>query len=140
MSASSQRGPPGDVLLKAGFRHLGEWQLAGQGELELNAQAPIEPGVYAFLVDGWVRYVGLTQTGLRARMGHYRRGHKRQRTSARVKVLIADALAEGKTVRVLIATPGPLEWNGLPVITAAGLEAGLIRMMRPDWNMLGAGG
>jgi hypothetical protein len=129
---------PGDVLLAAGFRHIGEWQLAGDGEFELTAPAPAEPGVYAFIVDGCMRYVGLTQTGLRTRMGHYRRGHQRQRTSARVKALIATALAEGREVKVLVATPEPFAWNGLPVNTAAGLEAGLIRLIRPEWNMLGA--
>ena len=82
-------------------------------------------------------YVGLTQTGLRTRMGHYRRGHVRQKTSSRVKGLISAALKAGKQVQVLIATPEPQEWNGLPVNTAAGLEAGLIRMIRPDWNVLG---
>ena len=75
----------GETLLVAGFRQLGEWRLAGDGEFELTVAAPAEPGVYAFIVDGWVRYIGLTQTGLRTRMGHYRRGHKRQRTSARIK-------------------------------------------------------
>jgi hypothetical protein len=131
---------PGDVLLAAGFRHIGEWRPTGAGEFELTAPAPDEPGVYAFIEDGWVRYVGLTQTGLRTRMGHYRRGHERQRTSARVKGLIAAALAEGREVKVLVATPEPLVWNGLPVNTAAGLEAGLIRLIRPQWNMLGARG
>jgi hypothetical protein len=130
----------GEALLAAGFRHVGEWRAMGDGEFELSAPAPPEPGVYVFTVDGWVSYVGLTQTGLRTRMGHYRRGHERQRTSARVKVLISAALAEGKQVKVLVATPEPLSWNGLPVNTAAGLEAGLIRLIRPEWNMLGARG
>jgi hypothetical protein len=36
-------------------------------------------------------------------------------------------------VKVLVATPEPSEWNGLPVNTAAGLEAGLIeRIDVPD--------
>jgi hypothetical protein len=39
---------------------------------------------------------------------------------------------------VLIATPDPLEWQTLPVNTAAGLEAGLIAMIRPSWNIKGA--
>ena len=127
-----------DALLDAGFRHLGEWVSLPDGQFELSAKAPVEAGVYAFVVDGLVKYVGLTQTGLRTRMDHYRRGHEGQRTSARVKALIA-----GKKVSVLIATPEPLkkplEWNGLPINAAAGLEAGLIRRIRPEWNMLGAG-
>lgn len=138
--AAEQQEPVADlVLLQSGFRFLGQWQETGEGEFELSAKAPVDSGVYAFVVDGFVRYVGLTQRGIRTRMGHYRRGHVRQKTSARVKALIALALAEGKKVDVLIATPEPLDWNGLPVNTAAGLEAGLIRMIRPDWNMLGVG-
>lgn len=130
---------PGAFLLEAGFVHLGCWVYAGDGEFTLSARAPSKPGVYAFLLDGIVVYVGLTQTGLSTRLGHYRRGHKRQRTSARVKALIGEALAAGQRVEVLVATPEPLLWNGLPVNTAAGLEAGLIRKLRPLWNMLGVG-
>jgi hypothetical protein len=124
-------------LLQSGFILLGEWQSLPGGEFELSAPAPTDAGVYAFVLDDRVHYVGLTQTGLRTRMGHYRRGHVRQRTSARVKGLIAKALAEGKVVKVMIAIPEPADWNGLPVSTAAGLEAGLIRMIQPAWNMLG---
>jgi hypothetical protein len=126
-----------EVLLNGGFSLLGEWILQESGAFELSKKAPVDAGVYAFVVDGWVRYVGLTHTGLRTRMGHYKRGHARQRTSARVKKLISEALAQGKKVQVLIAMPTAGEWNGLPVNTAAGLEAGLIRMIRPDWNVLG---
>jgi hypothetical protein len=64
--------------------------------------------------------------------------HRRQCTSVRVKVLIVAALAAGHTLDILIAIPEPREWDGLPVNTAAGLEAGPIRMLRPAWNMLGA--
>lgn len=126
-----------DDLLRAGFTMLGEWLPLPDGEFELSAQAPVDSGVYAFVVDGCIRYIGLTQTGLRTRMGHYRRGHVRQRTSARVKGLIAETLGSGKAVKVMIATPEASEWNGLPVNTAAGLEAGLIRLVRPEWNMQG---
>lgn len=128
---------PAELLLQRGFVLLGEWLPLAEGEFKLSARAPKDAGVYAFIVEDRIRYIGLTQTGLHTRMGHYRRGHIRQRTSARVKGLIAGSLAEGKAVQVLIATPGPLEWNGLPVNTAAGLEAGLIRMIRPEWNMHG---
>lgn len=128
-----------NVLLDAGFRLLGEWVLLKDGEFELNVTAPVEAGVYAFVVDDVIMYIGLTQTGLRTRMGHYRRGHARQRTSARVKKLIAAALSGGKPVKVLIATPRTRDWNGLPVNIAAGLETGLIRMIRPEWNVLGLG-
>ena len=139
-SVPEAQGPTSwDALIQGGFHDLGEWLPSDDGEFELSAQAPTAPGVYTFVVDGWVRYLGLTQTGLRTRMSHYRRGHVRQKTSARVKGLIKAALAEGKQVKVLVAVPEEdSQWNGLPINIAAGLEAGLIRMIHPEWNILGA--
>jgi hypothetical protein len=127
-----------DALLKAGFRFLGEWTLDSDGAIKPNATAPAEPGVYAFAIGDIAVYIGLTNSGLRTRFDQYRRGHKGQRTSARVKGLIVKALSGGEQVEILIATPPASEWNGLPVNTAAGLEGGLIQMMRPAWNILGA--
>lgn len=89
-------------------------------------------------MDGQIRNVGLTHQDLRRRLYGYRRGYVGQRTNARVKGLIAAALPAGQTVKVLVGMPEPTEWNGLPVIMAASLEASLIRMICPDWNMLGA--
>jgi hypothetical protein len=126
-----------EVLAQAGFQLIGEW--AGKDEgIVLSAQAPAAPGVYAFVVDNIVVYVGLTLSGLRTRFDQYRRGHEGQKTSARIKERIAETLRQGKQVKVLIATPEPLEWQELPVNTAAGLEAGLIEMIRPSWNIKGA--
>lgn len=127
-------------LLDSGFRLIGEWHAPDPENIALTSPAPKDRGVYSFVLDGVIVYVGLTLTGLHTRMGSYRRGYQRQRTSFRVKNLIIAALAAGQRVEVLIATPEPTEWNGLPVNTAAGLEAGLIRKILPAWNMLGATG
>jgi hypothetical protein len=54
-----------------------------------------------------------------------------------VKNLIARALSNGERIKILFAVPKPLEWYGLPVSTAAGLEAGLIQKIRPSWNLGG---
>ncbi|AEG51920.1 hypothetical protein Sinme_0148 [Sinorhizobium meliloti AK83] len=127
-----------EVLLRAGFHFLGEWKPEDEG-FQLDATAPADKGVYAFIVDDIVMYVGLTQRGLRGRLNAYRRGHEKQRTNARVKTLILEALSSGKRVKVLVATPQESSWNGIPVDTAAGLEAGLIAMIQPKWNILGVG-
>jgi hypothetical protein len=125
-----------EVLLKAGFHFLGEWKSGGEGIIVLENKAPSKAGVYAFVMDDHIVYVGITQRGLDKRFYGYRRGALRQRTSARVKQSICDALATGKCIKILIATPDQLEWNGLPVDTAAGLEAALIRKFKPEWNKL----
>jgi hypothetical protein len=126
-----------DILLTAGFQFIGEWTEDPLSALKLDAVAPLEAGVYAFVVDDLVAYIGITNNTLRTRFDQYRRGHEGQRTNARVKKLILEALAQGKRVKVLVAIPQPLEWHGLPVNTAAGLEAGLIQMLRPIWNITG---
>lgn len=127
-----------EVLLRAGFHFFGECQSAEDGFI-FDVKATTDAGVYAFVVEDIIMYVGLTQKGLRQRLEGYRRGHERQRTNYRVKALILEALAAGKRVKVLVATPEPTEWNGLPVMTAAGLEAGLISRIQPSWNILGVG-
>jgi hypothetical protein len=48
-----------------------------------------------------------------------------------------DVEAEREPAKVLVATPEPLEWKDPPVNTAAGLEARLIEMIRPAWNIKG---
>lgn len=130
---------PASRLIEAGFIRIGQWTSISDEAFEPDCIVPADAGVYAFVVDGIIRYVGLTQRGLRGRMAHYVRGHARQRTSARIKGLILTALNAGSRVEILIATPEETTWNGLPVLTAPGLEAGLIRMIRPDWNMQGLG-
>ena len=98
-------------LIDAGFNLLGECKANGEGSFAFTAQAPTDAGVYAFAVDAIVHYVGLTRFGLRTRLGHYIYGHEQQRTSARVKGLILAALAEGRSVSVLIARPP--RWSGM---------------------------
>lgn len=124
-------------LIDAGFELLGDCSLSGDEAFGYSAKAPAAAGVYAFAVDGRVKYVGLTRGALRTRLGHYVRGHKGQRTSAHIKGRILETLRAGKLVQVLVATPPAFEWNGLPVDGAAGLETGLIRLIKPEWNRQG---
>lgn len=138
VDADARETTSASALLHAGFLSIGEWTRTLEGELKLDAKPPTEPSVYAFVVDDVVVYVGLTINGLKTRLDQYRVGHKDQRTNARVKALIIETLSKGQRVTVLVAMPAPVEWNGLPVNTAAGLEAGLIQMSRPVWNIIGA--
>lgn len=124
-------------LLEAGFELLGSCQLIAEDAFQYSDPAPSAPGVYAFAVNDTVSYVGLTRGTLRTRLGHYVYGHAKQRTSARIKGLILASLAEGHDVSVCIACPPAQDWNGLPVDTAAGLETGLIKLIRPPWNQQG---
>ncbi len=136
-SASAAELWPIDRLLDAGFELLGSCEATGPDVFRYSNQAPAEPGVYAFGVDGSVMYIGLTRGALRTRLGHYIYGHEKQATSARVKALILEALANERSVQVCIARPPKLDWNGLPVDGSAGLETGLIKLISPPWNQQG---
>ena len=77
-------------LLDAQFSVLGNWTAVGDEAIKLDAEAPSVPGVYAFVVDDEVVYVGLTNNGLRARFEQYRIGHEKQLTNARIKKRVSD--------------------------------------------------
>jgi hypothetical protein len=124
-------------LLKNGFTYSADWIVSTSGGIELDRQAPFEPGVYVFVEADQVVYIGTTRRRLSDRMADYRRGHAGQRTSARVRGLLLESLKKGYLLRVLFASPGETEWNGLPVEISAGLEAGLIARFKPIWNHKG---
>jgi hypothetical protein len=126
-----------DVLLDAGFVRLGTWIADDAGGIALDTAAPRDAGVYVFVVDGIIKYIGVSRAGIRSRMSNYRAGQAGQRTSARVNQIINEHIGGGKIVEIYVAHPPAIEWNGLPVVTAAGLEAGLIKMIQPPWNKMG---
>jgi hypothetical protein len=128
---------PMERLIKAGFHLLADCSISSENAFGYSAQASTKPGVYAFAVDGVVAYIGLTRGALRTRLSHYVRGHEGQKTSAHIKERIIQTLRSGAVVQVLVVTPPELEWNGLPVDGAAGLETGLIRLIKPAWNRQG---
>jgi hypothetical protein len=126
----------GTALLKAGFKHIAEWEITPEGGIDLNAKSLKGVGVYAMLQDDVVVYIGVSKS-LHQRMYGYKLGHEGQKTSNRIRRMIMDALGKGHRISVLMALPGEAEWNGLPVILASGLEAGLIEMIQPAWNKQG---
>jgi hypothetical protein len=127
-----------EILLRAGFEFIGEWTAEPEAGIKFDFPAPIEPGVYSFVVNDLVMYVGFTNNSLKTRLDQYRIGHFAHPTNVLVmKNLIARALSNGERVKILFAMPKPLEWYGLPVSTAAGLEVGLIQKIRPSWNLGG---
>jgi len=128
-----------DTLIAGGFHRLCMWK-AVDGGIALEIPAPKRPGVYAFVVDGVVQYIGVTNGTFHQRMYQYKRGGAGQKTNARINPMIAAELAAGRPVEIYFATPDATTWNGLPINTAAGLEEGLIARYSPPWNVRGATG
>jgi hypothetical protein len=125
-------------LISAGFKESGVWRLDESARARFVGEAPIDPGVYAYVVDEDVCYVGSAQRGLRRRLRTYEITET-MRTAFRIRGLITEALETGAKVRVLTAVPEAILWNGIPINSIAGIEEGLIRSLRPRWNIRGLG-
>lgn len=128
-----------DELLAGGFVYTGRWCVSADGVLGVDRPLPQDVGVYAFALDGVVRYVGVATMGLAKRLYFYGHPGKSQKTSIRVGETIRREIARAGCVDVYVAMPPDLEWNGLPVHGAAGLELGLIRRYALPWNIRSAG-
>ncbi|MFN3725269.1 MAG: GIY-YIG nuclease family protein [Allosphingosinicella sp.] len=140
MKRPTKAKPPlhAQTLLDAGFRRASQWALDDRGLLILTEALPKEVGVYAFVRAGVVMYVGVATMGLAKRIYFYARPGVSQRTSLRLNGIIQRELESDAQIDVLIAQPEDLQWNGLPVHGAAGLELGLIKAYALPWNMRSA--
>ena len=137
---AAQAKPPlhAQTLLNAGFHRASRWALDDTGLLILTDALPKEVGVYAFVRAGMVMYVGVATMGLAKRIYFYARPGVSQRTSLRLNDTIRRELHSAVEIEVLIAHPEDMQWNGLPVHGAAGLELGLIKAYALPWNMRSA--
>jgi hypothetical protein len=86
------------ILLDAGFERIGAWRVIGTAaRIELDGKSDRGAGVYAFVVDGVIHYIGSAQRGLHVRLRRYVTS-KTLRTSARIRNNIIACLKAGNTV------------------------------------------
>ena len=127
-------------LVAGGFKDTGHWYLDSEGHIRFDGQVPLEPGVYAFTLNGEVCYIGSAQRGLRRRFRKYENANNKGAVAVRIRGCIADALEKNADVRVFARVCrgcDRLLWNELPIDLIAGLEEGLIRSLDPGWNNRG---
>lgn len=128
-------------LQGAGFKPAGKWVLTQQGlALDLDDIIGDKRDVlYAFAVDGALKYVGKTASTLRSRLQGYKTPPATANSGASTNIKnhqnIVAALKQGSTVDiyVLYALPSQ-EHYGFAVSLAAGLEGSLIKDLTPLWN------
>jgi hypothetical protein len=125
-------------LRSGGFEEVGCWELNNAQDLAHSIDLPNQAGVYAFVIDGVVQYVGLASNSLRQRLGFYRKPGVSQRTNLRLNEIIRGHLREKAIVQIFIARPADHDWNGFKVNGSEGLEAGLIAEFDLPWNMRGS--
>lgn len=123
-------------LLAGGFEISGKIDRTPAG-LVMPA-LPKQAGVYAFVQDGVVQYVGVATRSLAQRLNGYARPGPTQTTNQRVNAMLLRLLEDGNAIDILFACPPDLEWNGFVISGSVGLEAGLILRHHLPWNIRGA--
>ena len=123
-------------LLRSGFEEVGYWR-ATPDRLTPPEGLPAQRGVYAFVREDEVLYVGLASRSLRQRLSFYARPGSSQTTNIRLNTKIRELIDLGVKIRVLIAQPEDSEWNGFRISGSEGLEAAMIEDFLIPWNLKG---
>lgn len=124
------------TLLVGGFEAAGQILRIDEGFA--LPELPRQAGVYAFVQDGVVQYVGVATRSLAQRLNGYARPGPTQTTNQRVKAMLLALLDDDIEIEILCACPPDLEWNGFVISGPVGLEAGLILRHHLPWNIRGA--
>lgn len=123
-------------LLQIGFQVVGHWMLSeGEPKLQLDRMQDETNVLYAFVVDGEVKYVGKTTQPLRSRMYGYLKPGPTQSTNIKNRANIKSVLEQGRIVQILVLCDNGLHHYGdFHINLAAALEDDLIAKLNPDWN------
>jgi hypothetical protein len=127
------------------MEHRCTWILKKNGALDYIEHAEMDSihHLYAIVVYdsenelGVVKYVGKTRMSLSNRYFGYRRPGNSQATNLKVHCLITLALQKNQYVKSFsFQDDTPLQWNGINMNIAAGLEDAVINHWSPEWNKL----
>lgn len=107
----------------------------GEPKLQLDRMQDETNVLYAFVVDGEVKYVGKTTQPLRSRMYGYLKPGPTQSTNIKNRANIKSVLEQGRIVQILVLCDNGLHHYGdFHINLAAALEDDLIAKLNPDWN------
>lgn len=123
-------------LLEIGFELAGHWSIVdGALTLDISRHGNQANVLYAFTVDGEVKYVGKTTQTLKKRLYGYCNPGVSQSTNQRNHRLIREMLERECAVDVLALPDNALMHYGqFHLNLAAGLEDSIISTLKPEWN------
>jgi len=127
-----------DLLGNLGFKRAGQWQLGSAGlDFNLTCFGDSQSVLYAFVIEGRVMYIGITNRSLCARMNNYKRPGPSQSTNLGNKGRIEECLKTGAEVGIFVfVPPAKIYYKNIAINLAAGLEGPLISLFRPPWNRM----
>ena len=113
-------------LTQFGFEPITEWIMKGDKIGPRSFVWKDHGGwLYAFVVDGEVKYIGFTNRVLRSRMMDY--AHIKNSQTTRLRELIVAELMAGRTVKVI-------GWKEFNKETLVAEEKRLRALCGPPWN------
>lgn len=123
-------------LVNIGFEEVGYWSLdKDQVTFALTKSANESNIIYAFVVNDVVKYIGKSIQTLYKRIYLYKQGGGSQLTNIRIKQEIKVCLARDDEVKIYVLVPDlKIEYRGIPINLAAGLEDNIIARLKPEWN------
>jgi hypothetical protein len=123
-------------LREVGFTCIGCWKLVEERlECTLDNLGDARNVLYAFAVDGELKYVGKTVRALKARMYGYVNPGATQSTNVKNNEQLRKCLRQQRTVETyILADNGLLHFGGFHLNVAAALEDSIIRDLEPPWN------
>ncbi|GHB13059.1 GIY-YIG nuclease family protein [Salinicola rhizosphaerae] len=125
-----------DRLIKIGFEKVGKWIIENDKIFpDLERYYTASNVLYAFIVDGEVRYVGKTTTPLKKRFYGYRSPNGDQPTNSKNNANIMKCLLAGGEVDIYVLPDNGLMHYGIFHLNlASGLEDSIIKTLDPPWN------
>jgi len=124
-------------LLEIGFECAGHWVLQDERLcVEFKRLERARNVLYAFVVDGEVKYLGKSTRTLRERMGNYiSPGAKKRQTNHKNNRNIRELLTAGAAVDIYVLPDnGLMHYGPYHLNLAAGLEDSLLNALKPEWN------
>lgn len=137
-----------ETLISVGFQKVGNWTVTVNQTLIITSPEVLDtswsvvqnrcPALYAFVVDGEVKYLGKTAMPLRQRFYGYLNPGSGQKTNLRVNEKICKSLANGTDVEIWVFFGADqLQWLDYPINVPAAIEDALISDLQPEWNIAG---
>ncbi len=127
-------------LNKAGFLHVANWKRNPARGFKEIAKYEDGVGIYVFVAQEKVHYVGESERRLSLRLEEYASKLKTGRSFRKVhKGLMSCKHKETVQILVYPLKGARLVWHdGLPIDRLLGLECGLIEALDPSWNPKGS--
>jgi hypothetical protein len=128
-------------LQHIGFQKAGRWVYKSEKiDIELEEKfTDCTPVLYAFVVDGSIKYIGESRKTLRERMQRYKTPAKNHESGGTTNINnnnnIKKELDLGKSVEIYVfVDSGLLSYGGFKINLARGLETSIVEDLQPEWN------